>query len=93
MQTFAADMKALGKDSLATEVAAVQSEVALVFLGYGSDWIVLPDKRVILWRHYVPASFLKWSASDFHARRCADYNANGGGCIGALISPDGAIQP
>lgn len=93
MQTFAADMKALAKNSLATEVAAVQSEVALVFLGYGSDWIVLPDKRMILWRHYLPASFLKWSASEFHARRCADYNDNGGGCIGALISPDGVIQP
>jgi hypothetical protein len=93
MQTFAADMKAIEKDSLATEVAAVQSKVALVFLGDGSDWIVLPDRRVILWRHYMPASFLKWSASDFRARRCADYNENGGGCIGALISPDGVIQP
>jgi hypothetical protein len=93
MQVFAADMKALDKDSLATEVAAVQSHVALVFLGYGSDWIVLPDKRVILWRHYTPAGFLKWSASDFLPRRCADYNENGGGCIGALISPDGVIQP
>jgi hypothetical protein len=93
MQVFAADMKALEKDSLATEVAAVQSQVVLVFLGYGSDWIVLPDKRVILWRHSTPASFLKWSASDFLPRRCADYNESGGGCIGALISPDGVIQP
>jgi len=93
MQNFAADMKALGKESLADEVVAVQDHAALVFLDYGSDWIILPDKRMILWRHYLPASFLKWQAKDFRIERCADYNENGGGCVGAVVSTDGTLHP
>src|SRR5262249_2601180 len=45
MQNFTADMKQLGKEYLADEVARFQDKVALVFLDYGGDWIVLPDKR------------------------------------------------
>jgi hypothetical protein len=93
MQNFRADMKQLGKDSLADEVARVQDKVALVFLDYGSDWIVLPDSRMILWRHYLPASFLKWTKADFTFKRCVDYNANNGGCVGAVVSADGVLQP
>jgi hypothetical protein len=92
MRTFAADMEKLGKQSLADEVEKVQDKAALVFLDYGSDWIILPDKRMILWRHYRPATFLKWTEADFKFERCADYNANGGGCVGMLISADGALQ-
>jgi hypothetical protein len=92
MQNFAADMKELGKQSLSDEVAKVQDKAALVFLDYGSDWIILPDKRMILWRHYLPASFLKWTEADFRFERCADYNANNGGCVGMLISADGVLQ-
>ena len=82
MQNFSADMKQLGKESLADEVARVQDKVALVFLDYGSDWIILPDNRMILWRHYLPASFLKWTQTDFTIKRCVEYNANNGGCVG-----------
>ena len=91
MQNFAADMKGLDKESLANEVVAVQDRAALVFLGYGSDWIILPDKRMILWRHYAPAGYLKWQATDFKIERCADYKANGGGCVGSVVSPVGDI--
>lgn len=91
MQNFAADMKELGKESLANEVAAVQDQAALVFLDYGSWWIILPDKRMILWRHYLPAGFLKWQTTDFKFQRCADYNSNGGGCVGAVVSADGTL--
>lgn len=93
MQNFTADMKQLGKEPLADEVAKVQDKAALVFLDYGSDWIMLPNKRMILWRHYLPASFLKWSQADFTFKRCAEYNANNGGCVGAVISADGVLQP
>ena len=92
MQNFAADMKKLGKDSLANEVAAVQDKAVLVFLDYGSWWLILPDKRMVLWRHYLPASFLKWTATDFTFERCAEHNANNGGCVGAVVSADGALQ-
>ncbi|MGO9589212.1 MAG: hypothetical protein ACLP3K_04090 [Candidatus Acidiferrales bacterium] len=92
MQNFTADMEKLGKQFLADEVMKVQAKSALVFLDYGSDWIILPDKRMILWRHYLPASFLKWTEADFNFERCASYNENGGGCVGALISIDGVLQ-
>jgi hypothetical protein len=92
MQNFAADMKKLGKESLASEVAMIQDKAALVFLDYGSNWVVLPDKRMILWKHYLPASFLKWKATDFTFERCADHNAINGGCIGAVVSADGTLQ-
>jgi len=93
MQNFAADMRVLGKEFLANEVAEVQDRATLVFLDYGGYWIILPDERMILWRHYLPAGFLKWRSADFMTKRCADYNENGGGCVGAIISPDGKIQP
>jgi hypothetical protein len=93
MQNFAADMKKMGKESLAAEASAVQDKVALIFLDYGSDWLILPDKRMILWRHYLPATFMKWSANDFKFARCADYNANNGGCVGVVISPEGKLFP
>jgi hypothetical protein len=93
MQNFKADMKELGKEFLADEVTLVQDKAALVFLDYGSDWIILPDKRMILWRHYLPAGFLKWQAADFRFKRCADYNSNNGGCVGAVISAEGVLQP
>jgi hypothetical protein len=93
MQNFTADMKQLGKESLADEVARAQDKVALVFLDYGSDWNVLPDNRMILWRHYLPASFLKWTKADFTFKRCVEYNANNGGCVGAVVSADGVLQP
>jgi hypothetical protein len=92
MENFRDDMNRLGKETLATEVAQVQDKAALVFLDYGSSWIILPDKRMILWRHYLPAGFLKWKASDFEFQRCVDYNANDGGCVGAVISADGILQ-
>jgi hypothetical protein len=92
MQNFAADMKKLGKEALVNEVATVQDKATLVFLDYGSEWIILPDKRMILWRHYAPASFLKWRATDFTFERCAEYNANNGGCVGAVVSADGTLQ-
>jgi hypothetical protein len=92
MEAFEADMRKIGNDALVADVAANQDKAALILLDYGSDWIVLPDKRMILWRHYEPPSFLKWNASDFKMQRCADYNGNGGGCVGAVISPDGKLQ-
>lgn len=92
MQNFTADMKQLGKESLADEVARVQDKVALVFLDYGSDWIILPDKRMILWRHYLLASFLKWTQADFTFKRCVEYNENNGGCLGMVVSADGVLQ-
>jgi len=53
---------------------------------------VLAWRKMILWRHYPPASFLKWTEADFKFTRCADYNANNGGCVGMVVLADGTLQ-
>jgi len=91
LQNFAADMHALGKDALVNEVRQVQSQVAVLNVSYGDWWLVLPDRRMILWRYESVMGLLGWKKSDFSAHGCTDYQANNGGCVGALISPDGEL--
>jgi hypothetical protein len=91
VQNFAADMHALGKDALVNEVRQVQSQVAVLKVNYGDWWLVLPDRRMILWRYESVMGLLGWKKSDFSAHECTDYQANNGGCVGALISPDGEL--
>jgi hypothetical protein len=91
MQNFAADMHALGKDGLANEVRRVQQDVALLNVSYGDYWVVLPDRRMILWRYESVMGLLGWKKSDFSARECTDYRGGTGGCVGAIVSPDGEL--
>lgn len=91
LQNFAADMHALGKDALVSEVRQVQSQVAVLNVSYGDWWLVLPDRRMILWRYESVMGLLGWKKSDFSAQECTDYQANNGGCVGAVISPDGEL--
>jgi len=91
IQNFAVDMHALGKDALVNEVRQVQSQVAVLNVSYGDWWLVLPDRRMILWRYESVMGLLGWKKSDFSARECTDYQANNGGCVGEVISPDGEL--
>lgn len=50
MQSFTADMKLRGKESLVDEVAKIQKGVSLLVVEYRTWLMVLPDKRVVLWR-------------------------------------------
>jgi hypothetical protein len=88
---FAADMHAAGKDALVNEVRQVKSDVAVLNVSYGDWWIVLPDRRMILWRYESVMGLLGWKKSDFHEHECTDYQGVTGGCVGALISPDGEL--
>jgi len=91
---FAADMHAAGKDQLAREVKRQQSSAILLMVGSRlrmSYWILLPDKRVILWK-YAPfghAALLKWTPDSFPSFNCR--TGNGSICAGAMISSDGAL--
>lgn len=54
-----------GKDSLVNEVEAVQKDASLLAVGwkYNRDYlIVLPDKRVVLWRYSMYGEPIKWEA-------------------------------
>jgi hypothetical protein len=84
-------MHALGKDGLANEVRRVQQDVALLNVSYGDYWVVLPDRRMILWRYESVMGLLGWKKSDFSARECTDYRGVTGGCVGAIVSPDGEL--
>lgn len=95
MQTFADDMNKIGKSALVAEVEKEQENIALIGVGggleyYQSYWIVLPDKKVILWRNGYN-SFLNWKKEDFVATVCPTYSSGTVKCIGAVISPEGNI--
>lgn len=91
MSVFEADMKAIGKSDLADEVHTVQDKVALVAAGYGGYWLVLPGGRMILWRYSTTAGLLQRASPGLTTRRCSDYNTVLGGCVGAVVTPDGSL--
>lgn len=93
MRSFAADMKALGKADLAAEVEKVQDKVVVLSLGggleyYQSFWLILPDGRSVVWRHYYVTMLpeIKFTGSE-----CVESRSNTKPCVGALISRDGKV--
>jgi len=96
LKTFVDDMSALGNEKLVNEINEKRAEVALLITGIKyaeSYWLLMPDKRMILWRYNGPSGLLKWKASDFHTSECADYGVPFGGCVGAVIDVDGNLAP
>ncbi len=98
-QVFSADMHARRRDDLAAKAEAAKGQIALLIVGFGmeeSDWLVFPDRHMVLWRYfqtpiYGKPDLLKWQPVDFIRGACAKINMSG--CAGAEISPDGAIIP
>lgn len=91
MKIFAADMTLKHKEFLVKEIEAVQSEVVLLAVGwkYSRDyWLLLPDKRIVLWRFDTYGSPIKWGSLEPSAWECSNYQ---GRCIGAVISEDGKL--
>ena len=91
MSVFEGDMKAIGKSTLTEEIRAVQDKVALIAAGYGGYWLVLPDRRMVLWRYSTTAGLLNLTAAALRTTRCVEYNTVSGGCVGAIVTPDGAV--
>jgi len=91
MSQFANDMHLLHKDSLADEVRKVQREVAVLNVSYGDWWLVLPDQRMILWRYESVSGLLGFDESSLSVRECSDYQGVDGGCVGAIVSPEGEL--
>jgi hypothetical protein len=101
MKVFAADMQAIGRDKWIPEAESTKDRIAVLVAGFGaeeSDWLVFPDRHMILWRFFqVPVygkpDLLKWQPSDFSTKPCAYLKTNFAGCVGAEVSPEGALQP
>jgi len=90
MHTFALDMKARGREDLIAEVQAEQSQITLLSIG-AADWLLFPDKHMMLWRYGGPSGLLKWTPSDFPPGQCGSYQSNYGGCSGRETMPDGTL--
>lgn len=86
MQSFAADMKLKGKESLVNEVAKIQKSVSLLVVNYRIWLIVLPDKRVVFWRFNGSDPTHLWK--DESAAWDCTYQ---GKCVGALVSAGDAL--
>jgi hypothetical protein len=91
MRQFANDMHRLRKDTLASEVHNVKDRVAVLNVSYGDWWLVLPDKRMILWRYESVSGLLGFKRSNFSTQECIDYQGVTGGCVGAVVSPEGDL--
>jgi hypothetical protein len=100
LKAFAADMHEVGRDSLVPKVEAVKQRIAVLVAGFGaeeSDWLVLPDQRMILWRYwqtpiYGKPTLLKFGPANFDAKPCAKLQSNFVHCVGAEISSEGILQ-
>lgn len=91
MQIFAADMRLQNKESLVKEVEAVQKDISLLSVGWGyfrDYWLVLPDKRVVLWRFNHYGKPTKWPQLASSAWDCTKYQDK---CLGAMIALDGTL--
>ncbi|HYE24571.1 MAG TPA: hypothetical protein VEG32_05150, partial [Clostridia bacterium] len=92
VRNFVADMHVLGKDALADEVSRTQTDIAVLTVSYGDYWLVLPDKRMVLWRYQSVSGLLGFKPSQFSVKECTDYQGVTGGCVGAVVSPDGKLE-
>lgn len=95
VETFTEDMRLLGKTELVSEVAQHRREIALISVGGGLDyyqsyWLVMPDRRVILWRYGYNFG-LGFALNDFASKTCPTYHSGTVQCVGAVISPDGEV--
>ena len=90
METFALDMKARGREDLIEEVQSQQSQITLLKIG-DVDWLLFPDRHMMLWRFDGPSGFLKWAAADFPRSQCGSYRSNYEGCSGREVDPAGTL--
>lgn len=96
LRIFTADMTALNKRSVAAEVAEDGARAVLLYLvprGQFSTWVLLSDNRMILWRQFggAPAG-VEWESGGPRGGPCSAYSDPGWTCVGAIVTPEGAVQ-
>ncbi len=92
MQTFTKDMRLRERDDLVEKVRAQQSQIALMKID-GADWLIFPDRHLLLWRYQWSRGLLNWTPDDFGEGECAEYRVNNGGCSGREVSAEGILIP
>lgn len=95
MDVFAADMKLLGREDLIEQVKSQQAGIALLLINdtnTKSNWLLFPDKHMMLWRYDGSSRLLKWAPKDF--RRCERKCSDGRGfCSGREVTAEGMLAP
>jgi hypothetical protein len=92
MQTFTKDMSLRERGDLVEKVRSQQSQIALLKID-GADWLIFPDRHLLLWRYEWSRGLLNWTPNDFGEGECAEYRVNNGGCSGREVSPEGKLIP
>jgi len=90
LRTFSKDMELRERSDLVEKVRAVQSQIALLKIN-GAEWLIFPDRHLLLWRYEWFRGLLNWTPNDFGEGECAEYRVNNGGCSGREVSPDGTL--
>jgi len=92
LQTFSKDMELRERNDLVEKVRAEQSQIALLKID-GADWLIFPDRHLLLWRYQWSHGLLNWKPDDFGEGECAEYRVNNGGCSGREVSSEGTLIP
>lgn len=77
------------KQKLIEEVRKNQEQISTIQVGgkyFFSEWLILPNKQMILFRYNYFKSLMKWSVNDFNS-----FNCDVRRCVGAVISKNGNI--
>jgi len=96
LKVFRADMQTIGSGGIANQVGSIREKVALLVIDENngrtftqSHWIVLPDRRMILWRFRGPKSALV----PFGGNECSREDPEAvGGCVGRVKLANGQWQ-
>ena len=97
MGVFAADMKRLNRDDLIEQVKSQQAGIALLLItdtNTESNWLLFPDKHMMLWRYDGSSRLLKWTPEDFRKSECSDsLMLHPIVCSGQEITAEGMLAP
>lgn len=97
MDVFAADMKRLNRDDLIEQVKSQQAGIALLLIDDSntkSNWLLFPDKHMMLWRYDGSSRLLKWKPENFRNGECSDsLMLHPIVCSGREITAEGMLAP
>lgn len=88
MSAFDADLRLSGRADLVEAVSRVQDKVALFTIVGGNSvsyWVILPDRRTILWRFDGQGALLRWRNVDLLAWDCGSHSK----CSGLVVDAQG----
>ncbi len=86
---FYEQINSTNKKKLVDEVKINQEKISAIQVGgkyFFSEWLILPNKKMILFRYNYFDSLMKWKVKNFNSFDCDNRK-----CVGAIISASGNI--